>query len=427
VGLRRFFTLIKKKDYAAANKVAEQVSDAQPANTYLQNELAWEIVSDATIEQRDLALAEKIAARAVEASKSKDGNILDTLACVLFMEGKRDRAVTVEEQAVNLGDNRKEMFQKTLEAYEKGTDKPDVLNRQAEQFKSDGELAKAEATWREELALEQKLWETNPARWAGTVQQLTDVLGMDKKTDDAEKLFASVLTPTFASQKESANMLRARGNFFAKHGRWKEAAADFAKVIALTPDDHYDFFVLAILQVQCGDWDAYQSLCAKILARFGETTNPTIAERMAKDCLFTGNSGTDLATVCKMADLAVTKGNSPYVQFVKGLAEYRQGHFASAAEYLPKALGGRDPYVNAGAELVLAMTQYQLKQTDAAQASLAKGAELIDSKTPKIDKGEVGDDWWNDWIINRVLLGEARKLVGTAAIVADRATSQPAK
>jgi tetratricopeptide (TPR) repeat protein len=251
---------------------------------------------------------------------------------------------------------------------------------------------------------------------------------MDKKTEDAEKVFASVLTPTIASEKESANLLRARGNFLAKHGRWKEAAADFAKVIALTPDDHYDFFVLAILQVQCGDWDAYQNLCAKILARFGETTNPTIAERMAKDCLFTANSGTDLATVCKMADLAVTKGdNNPYVQFVKGLAEYRQGHFASAAEYLPKALGGRDPYLDAGAELVLAMTQYQLKETDAAQASLATGAELIDSKTPKIDKGEVGDDWWNDWIINRVLLGEARKLVGTSAIIADRGTSQPAK
>jgi tetratricopeptide (TPR) repeat protein/thiol-disulfide isomerase/thioredoxin len=429
VGLRRFFTLIRKKDYAAAGKVAEQLSDAQPANANLQNELAWAIVSDATIEQRDLALADKIAARALEASESKDAEILDTWACVLFLEGKNDRAVTAEEQAVSLaGDNRKEMFQKTLEGYKKGTNKPDALNRQAEQFKRDGKLAEAEAAWREELALEQKLWDTNSARWVGTVRQLTDVLGTEKKTDDAEKLFASVLTPPFASQKDRANLLRVRGDFFAKHGRWKEAEADFSDVVALASDDHYDFFVLAILQVQCADWDAYQNLCAKIVARFGQTTNPTIAERMAKDCLFTTNSGTDLAIVCKMADLAVTKGNNNlYFQFVKGLAEYRQGHFASAAEYLQKALGGRDPYLSAGAELVLAMTHYQLKQPDAAQASLDKGAELIDSKMPKIDKGEVGDDWWNDWIINRVLLREARTLIGAPAIIADRAASQPAK
>jgi tetratricopeptide (TPR) repeat protein len=429
LGESRFSMLLGKKDYDAAFKLAEQISDAQPGNSGVQNDLAWTLVSDVTIEKPDLALAEKIATRAVDASKSKDADILDTLACALFMEGKQDRAIAVEEQAAGLAEGgRKQEYEKTLESYKKGTNKPDVLQRQAQAYQRDGKLADAETTLREELALEQKLWESNTARWVGTVQRLADVLASEKKPDDAEKLFAAILTPTFVSQTSSADLLRARGQFLARRGRWKEAAADISQVIALTQDNHYDFNLLAILLVQCGDQDAYQKHCAKLLARFGDTTDPTIAERISKDCLFTTYSGADLATVCKMADVAVTKGNNNlFFQFDKGLAEYRQGHFSSAVEYLQKALAGQNPYLNAGANLVLAMAQFELKQTAQAQASLAKGAELIDSKMPKIDKGEVGDDWWNDWIINRVLLREATALIGNPAGLPDQAARDTSK
>jgi tetratricopeptide (TPR) repeat protein len=432
LGQPRFSILIAKKDYPTAYKLAEQVSDAHPENASVQNELAWKIVSDVTNEKPDLGLAEKIAARAVEASKSQDANILDTLACVLFMEGKQDRAVTIEEQAANLGEGySKQGFQKTLESYKKGTNKPDVLNREAAEFQNEGKLAEAEAALRDELALEQKLWETNAARWAGTAQMLANLLVTQQKSDDAEKLFATILTPAVASQKESADLLRARGDFFAKHGRWKEAAADFSKVIALTPDNHYDYLLLAALLAQCDDQDAYQSLCANILARFGGTNDPVIAERMAKSCLLTTHSGADLAAVSKMADLAVTKGkNHPYrlyFQFAKGLAEYRQGRFADAAESLQAPAGGQDPYLSAGADLVLCMAQFQVKQPDQARASLDKATELIDSKMPKIDKGAIGDDHWNDWIVAHTLLREAKGLIEGPATVADQAVRNSAK
>jgi tetratricopeptide (TPR) repeat protein/thiol-disulfide isomerase/thioredoxin len=429
LGVTRFNILIHKKDYTAAYKLAEQMSDAQPENANVQNELAWKMVSDVTIEQPDLALADKIATRAVESSKSQDANDLDTLACVLFMEGKQDRAVMVEEQAANLSDGyRKQEFQKTLESYKKGTNKPDVLHRQAEQFQSEGKLAEAEAAFSEELALEQKLWKTNSARWAGTVQTLVNLLVSEHKSDDAEKLFAVILTPAVDGEKESADLLRARGDFFAKHGRWPEAVADYSKVIALAPNDHYDYELLAALLVQIDDQAGYQSLCASILDRFSNTTDSTIAERMAKSCLLTTYSGADLAVVSKMADGAITKNKSNlFLQLAKGLAEYRQRHFGAAEEHLQIALGGRNPYLNAGAELVLSMAQYQLKQPDQARASLDKGAELIDSKMPRIDQGEIGDDWWNDWIINRTLLREAREMIGVRAIVADQGAGTSAK
>ncbi|MGA2175719.1 MAG: redoxin family protein [Verrucomicrobiota bacterium] len=432
LGEPRFNLLLGKKDYEAAFKLAGQLSDAHPENSALGNDLAWTMVSDVTIEKPDLALAEKIATRAVEASKSQNPDILDTLACALFMEGKQDRAIAVEEQAAGLAEGgRKQEYEKTLEGYKKGTNKPDVLHRQAEAFRNEGKLAEAEAALREELALEQKLWETNSARWAATVQILADVLAGEKKTDDAEKLFGTILTPEVVSQTSSADLLRARGQFLARRGRWKDAAADFSRVIALTPDEHLDYLRLATLLVQCNDQDAYQRLCANILTRFGGTTDPMVAERMSKSCLATAYSGVDLAAVSKLAGLAVTKGKDnvylPYFQLNDGLAEYRQGRFANATELLKAPASQQNPYIRSSANLVLAMAQFQLKQPDEARASLDKAVAVMDSQMPKIDQGEVDNGDWHDWIISRALLREARALIGNPAGLPDQAARATSK
>ena len=87
----------------------------------LQNQLAWQIATDEGIEQRDLALAETIATRAHEAAKGEDAGIADTLARVLFLRGKKEEAVALEEKAVRLaeGDTQKSL-QKVLDSYKKG-------------------------------------------------------------------------------------------------------------------------------------------------------------------------------------------------------------------------------------------------------------------------------------------------------------------
>ena len=46
---------------------------------------------------------------------------MDTLACVLFLKGKRDTAVELQEKAVQLANGRrKEQFQQTLDSYKEG-------------------------------------------------------------------------------------------------------------------------------------------------------------------------------------------------------------------------------------------------------------------------------------------------------------------
>ncbi len=117
----RFNILIGKKSYPAAYKLAEKVSATHLDNAMLQNQLAWQIATDEAIEQRDLDLAERIANRANDAAKGKDAAILDTLARVLFMQGKKPEAIKLQEKAVTLADGQiKGSLQMTLDSYKDG-------------------------------------------------------------------------------------------------------------------------------------------------------------------------------------------------------------------------------------------------------------------------------------------------------------------
>jgi len=110
-----------KKDYKGAYKIIEQVSDKNTDNAMLQNQLAWDIATREGLEQRDLKLAEKIATRANDAAGGKDAAILDTLARVQFMNGKKDSAVQTQKKALELADSdSREKFQETLDSYKAG-------------------------------------------------------------------------------------------------------------------------------------------------------------------------------------------------------------------------------------------------------------------------------------------------------------------
>jgi hypothetical protein len=156
------------------------------------------------------------------------------------------------------------------------------------------------------------------------------------------------------------------------------------------------------------------------LGQFGETADPVVAERIAEDCLMLPPPAASLARLAKMADTAVSAGptdNSwPYYVFVKGLAEYRQGHFAGAVEWLRRGAAQEGvPARTAQADATLAMAEYQLGQTNAARAALAQGIKLAETELAK--PGRID---WNDGLIAQFLLREALGLItGTAAPAAD--------
>jgi mannose/cellobiose epimerase-like protein (N-acyl-D-glucosamine 2-epimerase family) len=79
-------------------------------------------------------------------------------------------------------------------------------------------------------------------------------------------------------------------------------------------------------------------------------------------------------------------------------------------EWTQKALAKSFPTRDAQAYAVLAMAQYQLKQTDEARATLAKGLKIADEKMRDLDHGDLGGNW-SDWVIAHALLKEAEALI----------------
>jgi thiol-disulfide isomerase/thioredoxin len=117
----RLQILIGRHDYAGAYKLVGSLSDAEPDNAVLQNELAWTLATAKGLDQEGLALAEKTAQRANTAAKGKEPGILDTLARVQFMNGQTNEAIATEQNAVDAAPDESKVFlKKFLTDYQQG-------------------------------------------------------------------------------------------------------------------------------------------------------------------------------------------------------------------------------------------------------------------------------------------------------------------
>ena len=111
VSMIRFKILAGKKDYPAAFKLLRQVGDTHKDDPMMQNNLAWMIVADKSIEHPDLDLAQTLAQRATDGAKepAQKSMFMDTLARVKFMQGSKDEAISLEQKAVaQAGDSEKD-------------------------------------------------------------------------------------------------------------------------------------------------------------------------------------------------------------------------------------------------------------------------------------------------------------------------------
>jgi len=250
---------------------------------------------------------------------------------------------------------------------------------------------------------------------------------IDLRLPDVEgSSIAGVFTAQDDRTRAEADLLNSRGNGSASLGRWTEAAENFAKAVELQPTNHAFYHALAPLLVQSGDVEGYRRVRQLILTRFSGSNDPVVAERMAKDCLILPLAGTELDTASRMADTAVAAATNHWAitwfQFAKGLAEYRQGRFVGAVEWMQKVLAkaGEQPVRDVQAYMVLAMAEHQSKHTDEARTALAKGVEIAETKLPKLANGDLGGGW-NDWIIAHTLMREAKALIeGQPAAISDQ-------
>ena len=290
------------------------------------------------------------------------------------------------------------------------------MHNLARAYDQAGRLDEALPLFEETLKLEKsKLGPEHPDTLSA-LEALASAYSHAGRMREAIRFYNEVLTPAFMSQSNSAGLLRHRAELFARSGQWKEAAADLRHALELHPDNVWTWHCLAAVLVQEGQLEAYRAQCRKSVERFGNTTDPVTAERIAKDCLILPESGADLDRVAGLAHAASSRTNNPFGQewdqFTQGLADYRQGHFTSAVDWTEKALDklGTNSERDVAALMVQAMACQRLNSSDKARAALAKGTELAGTKLPKLEGGDLGP-YWLDWVTAQALLREAATLI----------------
>jgi tetratricopeptide (TPR) repeat protein len=285
-----------------------------------------------------------------------------------------------------------------------------------------GKLGEAEKTFRQELAM----WEAlaiAPDNKALARSLLIAVLREQGKLAEADQLEAAILNSDTSSVSERILALRNRIDLSGRRGKWKEAAADLARLVELDQSSVHDHLQLAALLVETGDLEAYRVHCRKTLSRFtGTNDDAGVLDQAAKACLLVRDSVPELERAFQVVGQAVTVGKDhawfSFLQMDHGLAQYRRGQHASAVDLMRQVIGqpmnvGRPGAVwerDVAAYSVLAMAHHQLRQADEARVALARASELAQTKLPQLGREDLEQDWV-DWLIAHILLREAKALV----------------
>jgi serine/threonine-protein kinase len=232
--------------------------------------------------------------------------------------------------------------------------------------------------------------------------------------------------------REDAQLWVEKANFDTRLGEWKNAARAFDRALAIEPDDHAAWYESAAVHFLSGDMDGYRRHCREMLTRFGETTDPTIAERVAKTCLLLPDAVPDRRLVENLIMRAVTGTEKhtyyPFFILAKGIAEYRAGRAQQAIEPLEKSLTYSimsQPRFTSLVRLVLAMAYEQTGRRGEAREALKQARALVDSERENWKQEGSYKDL--DWARCMVVLREAEGLIEgkTRSLSAENPSSDP--
>jgi Leucine-rich repeat (LRR) protein/Flp pilus assembly protein TadD len=200
----------------------------------------------------------------------------------------------------------------------------------------------------------------------------------------------------------------------ARASRWPEARRGFEQAIRLHAEDHDNYYRLAVILAQMQDREAYRAHCHALIELTGKSKKPEEMERTAKACSVLPLGDSDRAAVLRLAKSAASNETHQYIlyfRFAQGLAQYRAGDYAAADTTLSELAKTEIKNLNAVHRVcVLAMAQQRLGKASEAQATLALAETRAAEQLPKAGTRDLGN-LWNDVIVARMLLKEARELI----------------
>jgi thiol-disulfide isomerase/thioredoxin len=109
-----------------AAELGKKLAELKTSNPEILSGIAWTILTDERIKNRDTKLALSLAKRAVDATESKEASVLDTYARALFETGDKNGAITQQKKAIELveDEDAKAEMKASLSRYEGITPAP---------------------------------------------------------------------------------------------------------------------------------------------------------------------------------------------------------------------------------------------------------------------------------------------------------------
>jgi serine/threonine-protein kinase len=157
-------------------------------------------------------------------------------------------------------------------------------------------------------------------------------------------------------------------------GRGEEARLAWLAKLEAAPPDHDAWYGYAEFCLFLGREGEYRRARRDLLARFGEATDPYVAERTGRACLLLPAEGDELRKAAALAERAAGVERSKYAGvyahflFARGLAEYRQGRFDRAIAVM-RGEAGR--VLGPAPVLVLALALHKSDRAEEARRALA--------------------------------------------------------
>jgi serine/threonine protein kinase/Flp pilus assembly protein TadD len=212
-----------------------------------------------------------------------------------------------------------------------------------------------------------------------------------------------------------ANMLIESGGLHANDGHWEEALADYSQAVELRPDValvwmtrgqfHMQFFCWeeaaadlargferqppvdpnlwyshACLRLYAGDEAGYRQICARMLDKFGQTTDLTTSHLLARACILGPNALDDYSRIQHLMEKVVADFPQPNMYHAMLVAiHYRAGQPEQALRLLDSfSQKANYTWYEASLKPLLAMVYHRLGQEDKAKKWLDETNQGLD-------------------------------------------------
>jgi cytochrome oxidase Cu insertion factor (SCO1/SenC/PrrC family) len=200
------------------------------------------------------------------------------------------------------------------------------------------------------------------------------------------------------------------GKALAIAGRWGQLAADFEKVVEISPDNGGCWLSLAVAYLQAQDTEGYKRTCGRAFQQLSDS-HMWAQAILVQVCSLAPDAGLDRKELTRVADAARSGSDNNTMKLAKGMDDYRCGRFEEAIENLPTS--GDTRQVPA-LLLFKAMAHKQLGHEDEARRLLQQGILEMEQRIPEIEGPPLPDYMparWVVWAMHQVVRREAEELI----------------